>query len=177
MLTVSGTARDHVIVDETHYPALLSKFHGTVTVELMRFYFAWSMRMHERAETDETQIIQIVDALSAEVAPAHVRREVARLSDEHTVRFKPLMLTSFVCLSSPLVRGTMSAINWLSRERMNITAVKTLPTAIVKTLRAFEEAGIAPPQHLSPMTYEFPLGPGSDRSSGSSARAGGTLRD
>lgn len=177
MLAVSGTARDHVIVDGTHYPALLSKFHGTVTVDLMRFYFAWSMRTHERAESEKTQIIQIVDALSAEIAPAYVRREVARLSDEHTVRFKPLMLTSFVCLSSPLVRGTMNAINWLSRERMNITPVKTLPIAIVQAMQAFEEAGIAPPHSLSPMTYEFPLGPGCDQLAKSTARAGGIFGD
>ena len=96
------------------------------------------------------------------VGKSTVRKLIAALIDEGPAAKTQRVVASFVVFESALVRGAVTAMQWLSRQSWNLRTAATVQQAVGGALEALAEAGIAAPKHLSPATYvtpEAPTGP------------------
>lgn len=159
------TARDggsSVVGDIRHFPVLIATWFGEPTESLVRAYFAWSDEVASEAHAHGQRYAIISDNSHALRPSPTVRKLIATLIDDGPAAKTDRVIASFVVFESALVRGAVTAMQWLSRQSWNLRTSATVQQAVGGALEALAEAGIAPPTHLSPATYvtpEAPTGP------------------
>ncbi len=159
------TARDggsSVIGDIRHFPVLIVTWFGEPTEPLVRAYFAWSDEVAREAHANGQRYAIISDNSHALRPSPTVRKLIATLIDEGPAAKTDRVVASFAVFESALVRGAVTAMQWLSRQSWNLHTTATVQHAVEGALDALAEQGIQRPAHLSPATYvtpEAPTGP------------------
>ena len=145
----------YAIADDRYFPVVLSKFAGTADVAMMERYFDWMEERFKRARREGKQIVQITDALDVVRPPAPVRDAIARMSDAQKDSYDEFSLGSFIVLDNILVRGTITAINRVSKRGLGLTSCSSVPEAISRAIEAMRDAGFRAPLGLQPEGYHF----------------------
>jgi hypothetical protein len=156
------TARDGdsgVIGDIRAFPVQITTFFGQTTESLMRHYFAWSYEVTAMAKARDTRFVLISDNSLAIRPEPTVRRVVAELIDGGPPEAATLIAATFVVYESALVRGAVTAIQWLSNRNWNLTTVPSVQHGITAALAKLTAEGIALPVGLSAETYRTPTIP------------------
>jgi hypothetical protein len=151
-----------VVGDIRHFPVLIATWFGEPTEPLVRAYFAWSDEVAREAYAQGQRYAIISDNAHALRPSPTVRKLIAALIDEGPAAKTDRVVASFVVFESALVRGAVTAMQWLSRQSWNLRTTATVQLAVAGALEALEEAGILLPTRLSPATYvtpEAPTGP------------------
>jgi hypothetical protein len=146
--------------DERHFPLALTTWWGEPTEKMMRSYFAWAAGLIARAAASDLYVIFVSDSRFTTRPPATVRKVAADLANAmpHSER----TLQSFVVLDSALIRGAITALQWLSSRDLNLTMVGTVERAITSALELFATRGITLARSIDPAAYPTAVMPGPD---------------
>jgi hypothetical protein len=90
---------------------------------------------------------------------AAARSMAAARGDELRATHSAHQLTSYIVMDTPMVRGTVLAIGWLSKTGVASELVPTLQRAFDDAERRLREAGLPWPIALNPGTYIPPALP------------------
>ncbi|HET6585495.1 MAG TPA: hypothetical protein VFG69_18680, partial [Nannocystaceae bacterium] len=153
------TARDGdaaVIGDIRHLPVMITTWFGEPSEALVRHYFAWSDDVARQAIARGQRYVIISDNARARRPSPVVRKVVSKLIDAGPAAATDCIVATFVVFESALVRGAVTAMQWLSSKEWNMTTVATVQQAVAAALKAVDEYGFPRPARLSPATYVAP---------------------
>jgi hypothetical protein len=153
--TSTGPAR--ILIDDRFFPLVITKWVGLAPMELVREHFADLDRLLQRAMDTRTRMVQVSDSLTAEAPPALTRKAISEMSDKQVERFSSVLLRpSYVAMDNILLRGTLIAINWVSRNAINIEPYATMPAALKAGLERMDREGLTRPVGLDVDRYTVP---------------------
>lgn len=141
--------------DPTHWPIAIATWVGPADEAGVRRFFAWNERVVERARGTGGYVL-ITDADRAQRPAPSVRRLVAELTDAMPEDATALSVGNYVVVSSRLIRGAMTAMQWLSNEPWTSVLVGTMHEALVAALDDLDHAGLPRPTGLDPTCYARP---------------------
>jgi hypothetical protein len=159
---VSGTSAGppRILIDDRYFPLVITKWVGAATIEMVREHFADLDRLLQRATDSGTKVLQVSDLLGTEAPPALTRKLISELSDKQVERFSSIMLRpSYVAMDNMLLRGTLIAINWVSRNAINIEPFPTMAAALNAGLERLTREGLPHPFGFDIDTYRMPEPP------------------
>jgi hypothetical protein len=145
-----------IVCDSRHWPIVIATWIGSNDVSAVRNFFAWNDEVLERARSGSGYLL-ITDADDAARPPPEVRRVVATLTDQMAGDASALNLGNYVVLTSALVRGALTAMQWISRDKWATTQISGMPEAIARAFEDLARAGLQAPSTLDPSTYRRPL--------------------
>jgi len=146
-----------ILTDDRWAPVYFVTWFGATSEKTATGYFAWNRQVIETAIRTKTPTVLISDATDAERPPPKVRALMAELSDAQP-RAEGLVF-SYVVLPNALIRGALTAMQWLTRKPWPIEMVASLPEAIERALAALDGAGARRPAGLDPRGYVRPKRP------------------
>lgn len=143
-------------MDEQHFPMVLQRWEGAVTVEIVRDHFDYSMPLLERARRENVAISVVLDATNTVRPTSIVRKSIAERADEIAAQWPELLRPSRVVIQSAPLRGVITALGWLSRGALQLASYPSRVSAIRAGIAHLESVGSPVPDALDPTTYEFP---------------------
>jgi hypothetical protein len=150
-----------VTVDEQYLPVLLTKWQGRLQPDITRQYMEWMNEQLGLAKARGSVIVQVSEALQAERPDAVTRKLLAEMTDSQRENFPEVLLDpSFVVIDSPVLRGVITALGWITRGGLDVRTYATLPEAIRAAAARLAEAGHAAPPELDADAYRFPAAAG-----------------
>lgn len=148
------------MIDDRFFPLVITKWVGMATTEMVRDHFAELDRLLQRAVDQGTKLVQVSDSLLTEAPPALTRKAVSELSDKQYERFSSVLLRpSYAAMDSILLRGTLIAINWVSRSAISIEPYPTMSAALRAGLERMDREGLPRPANLDIDNYVMPEPP------------------
>lgn len=149
--------RGSVVVDDRHLPLLICTWTGVPNESVLRGYFGQLATTMARAREQGQRVVMVTDARNTGRPPPTVRRVFSELYVRHLERFSDVQLTpNYVAFDSALLRGTITAINWISNNSLDIESTRELRTALEAGLGRLDSYGIARPAGLDPTSYVAP---------------------
>lgn len=158
-MPVSGTSTGpaRIVLDDRFFPLVITKWVGLVTIEIARDHFAELDSLLQRAVDTNTKLMQVSDSLNMEAPPALTRKAISEFSDRQVERFATVLLKpSYVAMDSILLRGALIAINWVSRNTINIEPFPTLTEALKAGLARMDREGLPRPAGFDIDRYSVP---------------------
>ena len=122
-------------------------------MDAVREFFRWNEEVIERGRKEQGYLM-ITDADRAARPPPEVRRLVAQLTDEIPDDAKELSMGGYLVITSALVRGAVTALQWMTREKWITTQVGSMADAIHRAFIDLDKAGHRRPRGLDPNAYE-----------------------
>jgi hypothetical protein len=119
--------------------------------------------MGERAVAERTYYLTIADGRQANRPPATVRKLLAELSQDMSEEGHARFVASILVLESALVRGALTAIQWMSRRALRMESAASMPAAIARARTLLMRAGAPFPSSLG-RDYPTPPMPDHDMS-------------
>jgi hypothetical protein len=156
------TARDGeagVVGDVRHFPVLIATWFGEPTERLVRHYFAWSDEVAREAYVRRERYVIVSDNVNAVRPSPRTRALIADLIDAGPAATTDRIIASFVVFDSALVRGAVTAMQWLSKKDWRLTTTATVQEAIAGALGVLAKHGLRRPPGLLPERYVAPTRP------------------
>jgi hypothetical protein len=132
-----------VAFDERHTPILLTTFEGVLDLDAVEWHDALATKAITAALSSGRGIVHIVDARRVEVPNAQLRRHWATRI-EQSVGTMASMLGNFIVIDSPMLRGALTAIDWLCHAGRRIEYFSTLTDAVTVANLRLTAAGHTP---------------------------------
>lgn len=145
-----------ILLDEQHFPMILQRWEGAVTVDIVRDHFTYSIALLERARRENVAICVVLDASDAARPTSIVRKFIADRADEIAAQWPELLRPTRVVVQSAPLRGVITALGWLSRGALQLASYPSRVTAIRAGIAHLESVGCPTPEAFDPATYEFP---------------------
>ena len=154
--TVGGEAHG-IVLDSRFFPILIATWYGDATEEDVDGFFDWQTRLADRARAVGTQYVMVTDASAAARPKPSVRRRVAQRTNEMP-DVKAINAAAYVVLDNPLIRGALTAMQWISRDNWGdqTTVVATCQEALERSLADLDRVGAVRPEGLDPTAYQRP---------------------
>jgi hypothetical protein len=147
-----------VVIDERWSPPVVFiTWFGASTERIVREYFAWNKAYVEEAIRTKTPRLMISDSIDATRPPPKVRALMAELSDQQP-RAEGLVFV-YLVLPNPLIRGVMTALQWVTRRPLPVEIVSTMEEALERGFADLERAGGRRPLKLDAKSYVRPQRP------------------
>jgi hypothetical protein len=156
MLTVRE-GDDAVVIDDRWMPVVFVTWFGSTEEKIVREFFGWSRPFVEEAIRTKSPRLIISDSTDATRPPPKVRALMAELSDQQP-RAEGLVFV-YLVLPNPLIRGVMTAIQWVSHRRIPAQIVGSIDEALTRGLADLERAGGRRPTTLDAKSYARPQRP------------------
>jgi hypothetical protein len=153
-VAVHAEARCKIIIDERFAPLYVAFWMGVPSETPIRAYFEWSARRIVEARAGGRHIAIVCDAAEGERPPPKLRALMAELSDA-TPRAEDLVAV-YVSIPSALVRGALTAMQWLSRKPWPMQMVPSLTEGFERARRTLAANGVALPAEFDPARYRRP---------------------
>ena len=132
-----------VAFDERHAPIYITTFEGRLDLDAVVWHDTVATKAIQTALGQGRRVVHIVDARRVEVPHAQLRKHwAARLQE--SVGTLESMLGNFVVIDSPLLRGALTAIDWLSHEGRRVEYFSTLADAVAVANLRLTAVGSAP---------------------------------
>jgi hypothetical protein len=148
-----------VVGDARHFPVLIATWFGEPTERLVRRYFAWSDEVASEAYERRERYVIIADNTKARRPQPQTRALIATLIDAGPAAKTDRIVESFAVFDSALVRGAVTAMQWLSKKDWNLTTTATVQQAITAALAVLAKHGLRRPPGLSAERYVAPSRP------------------
>lgn len=149
-----GDAR--IVVDERESPLLLITWFGEPNEAMITEYFDWMVAMVERFHASGGKYVLITDASSAKRPRPSVRQQIAERTDALPPYTADINIGNYVVIDNPLIRGALTAMQWMSRSEWTNKTVGSCTEAIRLGLEDLDRHGIARPRGLDPLAYQRP---------------------
>lgn len=145
-----------VLHDARYSPVLISTWIGRSDLDAARWHASIERAAVTAAVRSGTRVVSISDATRAERPAPEVRKFWAEHVDSNPAELSDANLATFVVVASPLMRGVMTAIGWMSERARAIESFPSLAVAVEAALERLDEHGIPRPAELS-TEYRAPL--------------------
>ena len=143
MIAKQGSGTSLAALDDTHLPILITTFRGHIALEMAQWHHGATSRVLRQRHGLGLPIVYITDAHAMHVPSATVRKYWADIMKQNEAMMNA-MLGNFVVLDNPVMRGALTAIEWVTRLTQRIRYVATLEQAIVEANRVLVEHGHPP---------------------------------
>jgi hypothetical protein len=131
-----------MVVESKFYPYLLMSTRGnTHTEPELRAMLEATAAVGRTALRNGTKHVSV--AIGGANMSASERKTLARLMEDFPKELLDLILGSYVIIDSPILRGALTALRWLSPKLVMIEAVSSVPAAMAAAAAALEKHGIA----------------------------------
>jgi hypothetical protein len=132
------------VLDDSAWPVVYARFRGVATTEGYDEYAHWLERQIERATHEKGKIVSINDTIGAIQVSSEVRRHIASWLERHNAAGASAVTAgSFVVINSAVVRGVMTALSWVAKDRMGgVVSVSSVEEAWDGALAALAVDGI-----------------------------------
>ena len=114
-----------VEIDESRWPLVTVRFEGIVDDETFRAYLEGLAGLLRRGES----YALLFDARHADRTPPVQRKMQAEWMQAHEAELRRLCVGTAFVITSPLVRGVLTAVLWISPMAMPHTVVSTVEEA------------------------------------------------
>jgi hypothetical protein len=143
MITKQERGASIAAVDDTHLPVLISTFRGHIELDMAQWHHvATSVILRHRYSLGQP-VVYITDSRGMHVPSATVRKYWADIMRENEAMMNA-MLGNLVVLDSPIMRGALTAIEWLTTLTRRIHYVATMEQAEIEANRCLRERGYPP---------------------------------
>jgi hypothetical protein len=156
MATIHRSPEMVVIHDDRYAPIVITIWSGRANIEAARWHTELQEQDMQKAVAKGQKLISISDATKAERPGPEVRKFWADSLASTTPEQEAGTLSTYVVISSAVMRGVMTAIGWLSERARSIKSEPTLADAIRAALEDLDAAGIPRPAGLDPDGYTPP---------------------
>jgi hypothetical protein len=148
--------RDNMLVgfDDNHLPLMISTFRGPLDLEAARWHDEVSSKAIAQSLADGRRVLHVVDARDVDVPSAQLRKFWAERISQ-SVSTIEAMLGVFVVIDKPILRGVLTAINWICNEARRVEYFPTLNDAVNLANVRFAAAGY-PTISLNANGYDVP---------------------
>lgn len=146
------------VIDFRHFPVVVTTFWGASTEKLMREYFSAMNRFHATLQPGE-RYVGVADGSESKRPDAVARKVIAELTDANQEEIKSWCIESYTVVTSGLVRGAVTAIQWLTQKKWDLELVPSMDEAFDKARATLEGAGLPWPESLDPASYVRPTSP------------------
>lgn len=148
--------KGYIVCNALHWPVVIVTWVGDNDEGAIRAFFEWNDEVVVRAR-ERGGYLMISDADGAEGPPVMMRRLVAELTDAIAPDAKELSLGNYIVLSSALLRGALTAMQWISRDKWATKQVGSMQEAISLAFVDIDIGGKSRPRTLDPDSYERPV--------------------
>jgi hypothetical protein len=129
-------------VDDDAFPMLWYAFLGELSVEDADRFAEHNRRALERARDEGVQLFMLIDCLQAGKAGAETRHRFGTYTKEVFEPMRAHCGGTAVLISNAILRGAMTAVQWVAPEAMSGTRVaKDLEHGLEQLRAMAEEAG------------------------------------
>lgn len=118
------------VLDDTYLPVVITTFKGEVDLEMAHWHEAATARVIQPRIRAGLPVVYITDARAMQVPSATVRKYWADLVEERAAEMTA-MLATIVILDSPIMRGALTAVQWMVKSSNRIHYVASLHKALV----------------------------------------------
>ena len=140
------------MADARHFPLVVITWFGEMNEATYRQFHDWMCSVVERAQAEGTKVAMVNDARNARRPPPTVRKYIAELTDSMVGEFEAYSVDNFIVIDNALVRGALTAMQWLSNARWGVRPVPSLAEALERALRLLEAENIPVPP-VDPQHY------------------------
>lgn len=137
-----------LVFDDRAFPIVLICLRGDLDAELVDQLFDWIKQLVTDSQDKKLRYALIFDALDIARPSPSLRGQIARRVDLLPPSWTSLNVGSHVLISSPVVRGALTALTWITSSKISTSFPDSLEAAIAKACVELRGAGIEPP--LSP---------------------------
>lgn len=153
-VAVHSEARCKIIIDERFAPLYVAFWIGLPSETPIRAYFAWASRRIVEARATGRHIAIVCDTSEGERPPPKVRALMAELSDG-APRAEDLVAV-YTAIPSALVRGALTAMQWLARKSWPMQMVPSLGEGFERARQSLEASGVTLPSAFDAVRYRRP---------------------
>lgn len=134
--------RENMLVgfDDNHLPLMISTFRGPLDLEVARWHDDVSSKAIAQSLAQGRRVLHVVDARDVDVPSAQLRKFWAERITQ-SVSTLEAMLGVFVVIDKPILRGVLTAINWICNEARRVEYFPTLQDALNLANVRFSAAG------------------------------------
>ncbi len=131
-----------ILIESSFFPFFLTSFHGVgySDAELGAMFEAIAATA-QRAQREHTRYVSIAVGATS-MSPAE-RKTVASLTDAMPRALSDVVLGSYVILESPVARGMLTALCWLSPRIAMVEPASSAEGAMAAATADFDAEGIA----------------------------------
>lgn len=145
-----------MIIDDRYLPLVISVWRGQANMETAQWHGGQHTEVVQELVGRGQKFVLINDASDAERPPPAVRKYFAEYAEAGSDEEEALGLATIVVLSSPVMRGALTAVGWVSERAARIDTAATMRAALERGLKALDAAGVPRPEGLDPANYTPP---------------------
>ncbi len=145
-----------IVLDDRYFPLVVSTWYGDPGEAIVRRYFVWLAGIIERSRKAGTPYVLVTDATYAKRPKPSVRQVVAELTDALPDDTAQINIGNYVVVESALIRGALTAMQWISRQTWKSETVPSCEEALRRGFADLRQAGQPIPEGLSPESYVRP---------------------
>jgi hypothetical protein len=143
-----------VTVDIRTYPIVIVTWYGLVNEQVVDEYFEVNEAIAAHTAERREKYCVITDTEFAERPPPTVRKRIAERTDAIEERYGPLVAASYLVVPSVVIRGAITAIQWVSRSQWATDMRRTMPEAFALAREALQKVGTTPPPPMGATGYQ-----------------------
>jgi len=156
-MEVLADGEDALLVDDSHGAIYIATWFGTASEGMVRGYFDWFDGVVASHLRDRAPFVLITDALDAGRPSPSARKLIVKRT-EAMPEFSSVNVGNYVVVGNALVRGALTAMQWISRRQWTSVNVGSMREALRRGLDDLRRAG-APTPSIDPASYERPKRP------------------
>jgi hypothetical protein len=146
-----------LVVDDSRGALYVATWFGAPSDRLVSSYFDWFEGAVGKHLRSKSPFVLITDALDSARPTPGARKLIAERTDA-LPSFGDVNVGNYVVLSNPLIRGALTAMQWISSKPWTSVMVGSMKEALGRALGDLERAGAQRPA-LDPDRYQRPKRP------------------
>lgn len=145
-----------ILWDDTHCPVFLASSRGNWDYEQVLQWYTNRNLQYDYAIAKGKKVYLISDISLLNAPDAVLRKQLSEMGQKFDTPYKGTWLGQTFIMTNPILRGIVTAVNWLSPNGFAVptTTASTMALAIVEMQKAYKRAGEEPPDF--PREYQFP---------------------
>lgn len=128
-------------LDDTYLPLLITTFRGHIELDMARWHHQATSAVLDHRYRHRLPVGYITDSRGMHVPSATVRKYWAEIMNEREAVMNA-MLCNVVVMDSSIMRGALTAIEWLTTSTRRIRYVASLEEAVAEGNRCLAEHGM-----------------------------------
>jgi len=154
MPEIQRAHRGAVVIDDRYAPIIITTFLGETNLELGH----WFAETHKKILLSHAalgrRVVTINDATWAQKPSPEMRRFWAEMADRSSESMKAATLATFLVVNSPLLRGAITAIGWLTPALRDLESYASVDDAIREGMARLLRADLPTPKLTG--SYQLP---------------------
>jgi len=146
MPEIQRAHRGAVVIDDRYSPIIITTFLGETNLELGH----WFAEAHKKIILSHAalgrRVVTINDATWAQKPSPEMRRFWAGMAEQSSESMKGATLATFLVVNSPILRGAITAIGWLTPALRDLESYSSVDDAIREGVARLQRADLPTPQ-------------------------------